>query len=489
MTDLGKYASGFESLRRMLAALPEIEQRAKVFHEAVDQVAQWVGNGLGRTSGADCLYELAESGGLVAHFGEDGLQNIISDGFDSFERVPDYEPPGGTEAPKANGHAKTPPPSTNITATPYVWRDPKLIVPRDFLYGYHFIRRYVSGTIAMGGVGKSSELGTEIAAMVTGRDLLGIKPKRPLRVWYVNLEDPREEIDRRMAAVWQHYNITPADIADRLFIDSGRERKVVVAKETKGGLVIAVPLLADICKTVQANKIDAVMIDPFVGCYEINENDNSKISAVCQEWAVVAEIGCAVDLSHHVRKGGARDGHTIEDARGASALINSCRSVRVLNTMTKEEGEKAGVERSRSYFRIDNGKANLTPPPEQSEWRKFVSVELDNATPESDADRVGVVAAWTWPDPMASLTTHHLRMAQKAVSDGGPWRKDTQAKNWVGVPIAEALGLDPKDKTDAAKIKAALKIWLSNGMFKEAEGKDDNRNPRVFIEVGTWASD
>jgi hypothetical protein len=405
------------------------------------------------------------------------------------ESLSDWQPESG-----GNGQDEAPDKAESnnepiITATPYVWRDPKLIVPRDFLYGYHFTRRYLSGTVAMGGVGKSSELGTEIAAMITGRDLLGIKPKRPLRVWYINLEDPREEIDRKLAAVWQHYDIRPADIAGRLFVDSGRERKVVVARETKGGLVIAVPLLADICKTVLANKIDVVMIDPFVGCYEINENDNSKISAVCQEWAVVAEIGCAVDLAHHVRKGGSRDGHTIEDARGASALINSCRSVRVLNTMTKEEGEKAGVERHRSSFRIDNGKANLTQPPEQSEWRKFVSIDLDNATEESDADRVGVVTAWCWPDPMDSLTTHHLRLAQKAVSEGGPWRKDSQAKNWVGIPIAAALGLDRKDKAHANKIKEVLKIWLSTGMFKEVDGKDEKSNLRTFIEVDKWAND
>jgi AAA domain len=379
---------------------------------------------------------------------------------------------------------------SQITATPFIWCDSKSILPRDFLYGHHFIRRYLSSTIATGGVGKSSEASAEIAAMVTGRDLLGIKPKRPLRIWYVNLEDPRDEIDRRLAAVWQHYNITARDIGGRLFIDSGRERKIVIARETKAGLVIAEPVITDILETVQANKIDIIMVDPFVGCYEINENDNSKINSVCQQWATIAEQGrCAIDLCHHVRKGGSRDGHTIDDARGASALINSCRSARILNTMTHEEGEKAGVERHRSYFRIDNGKANLTAPPEQSEWRKFTSVNLDNATAESPADHVGVVTLWKWPDPMDALTVHDLRAAQKAVSEGGPWRRDSQAKNWVGIPIAAALRLEPKDKAHKAKIKGALKVWMTNGMFVEVEGQDEKRMPRTFVEVDKWAND
>jgi AAA domain len=145
-----------------------------------------------------------------------------------------------------------------ITATPYVWRDPRTIPPRDFVYGYHYIRRYLSGTVSMGGVGKSSEISVEIAAMVTGRELIGVKPKAPLRVWYINLEDPRDEIDRRFAAIWKHYSITPMDIGDRLFIESGRENNIILARETKNGLVIAEPVVADIIETITTNQIDVV---------------------------------------------------------------------------------------------------------------------------------------------------------------------------------------------------------------------------------------
>jgi hypothetical protein len=498
-----------DSWRRILASTADanLEGRLRVFTNAAAEFAGLVARGANKADVADALEGLRRP--YLADADDDAVQAILSNAFNQAEEAAEYRIPDdvmssimadvaivsgrddfeekGRRLDEAKRRREGGGP--NISATPFVWRDPKLIRPRDFLYGHHFIRRYLSGTVAMGGVGKSSELGVELAAMITARNLLGIKPKRPLRVWYINLEDPRDEIDRRLAAVFQHYGITPMDIGDRLFVDSGRERKIVIARETKGGLVIAEPVVADIIEAVQTNKIDVIMVDPFVGCYEINENDNSKINATCQEWAKIAEQGCAIDLAHHVRKGGSSSGHTIEDARGATALINSCRSVRVLNTMTKEEGDQACVERHRSYFRIDNGKANLAPPPECSEWRKYVSVNLDNATEESEADEVGVVTAWQWPDPMESLTTYHLRMAQKAVSEGGPWRKDSQAKNWVGIPIAVALGLGPKDKAHAAKIKGVLKVWLSTGMFKEVEGKDEKSNPRTFIEVGKWAND
>ena len=93
---------------------------------------------------------------------------------------------------------------------------------------------------------------------------------------------------------------------------------------------------------------------------------------------------------------------------------------------------------------------------------------------------------WKWPEPLDQLNLHHLRAAQLKVSAGGPWRKDGQAKDWVGRPISEALGLDPDDKAHAFKIKGALKIWIKNGAFKEVEGKDKKGMPRPFIEVGEW---
>src|SRR5262249_51692608 len=78
------------------------------------------------------------------------------------ERAKDYAP----------GRTGTSSSSAKITASPHVWRDPSTIPPRDFLYDNHIIRRYVTGDVSMGGVGKTSEAQVEIAAMVTGRDLL-----------------------------------------------------------------------------------------------------------------------------------------------------------------------------------------------------------------------------------------------------------------------------------------------------------------------------
>ena len=55
-------------------------------------------------------------------------------------------------------------------------------------------------------------------------------------------------------------------------------------------------------------------------------------------------------------------------------------------------------------------------------------------------------------DPFAGVTVAKLRAAQEAVAAGGPWRENSQAKAWVGRPIAMVLQLDPNKKADRAKI-------------------------------------
>jgi hypothetical protein len=151
-------------------------------------------------------------------------------------------------------------------------------------------------------------------------------------------------------------------------------------------------------------------------------------------------------------------------------------------------------------FRVDNGKANLAPPPtDRSSWFKMTSVDLGNGHAltvngietgvQLDSDSVGVVTAWQWPDPLADVTTADLRAAQIEVRATGPWRENVQANDWVGKPIARALKLDAGDKAHREKIKRLLKIWIENGMFVVVSGTNEKGRPTPFVEVGQWAGD
>ena len=100
-------------------------------------------------------------------------------------------------------------PAAGLAAiTPFMLPDHTTIRPRDWLYDRHYIRGYISATVAPGGAGKSSLVIVEALAMATGRDLLGVKPRRRLKVWLWNGEDPLDELQRRIAAACKHYGIS-----------------------------------------------------------------------------------------------------------------------------------------------------------------------------------------------------------------------------------------------------------------------------------------
>lgn len=374
-----------------------------------------------------------------------------------------------------------------IAATPFRWKDPATIPPRDWVYGEHYIRQFASATISPGAVGKSSLVIVEALAMATGKALLGVHPRGRFKVWLWNGEDPLSELERRVMAAALHYGLTREDFEGWLFIDSGRSTEIIVAEEQRDGVKVVRPIVEEVKATILANKIDVVIIDPFVSSHNVSENDNSAIDRVTKLWGKIADsCNCAVELVHHSRKTNGAE-VSVEDARGASSLIAGVRSARSLNPMTEEEAGRAGVElHRRRHFRFDNGKANMAPPPEGSTWFFLASVPLGNGS-LGVGDNIAVVEPWTWPAPLDGVSVDDLRKAQQAVSNGR-WRENIQAKDWAGIPIAQVLGLDPTNKAHKAKVRSMLQIWIANGMFVVVQGQDEKRNPRSFIEVGELAT-
>ena len=377
------------------------------------------------------------------------------------------------------------PAPVNVKATPFVWRDPAAIPRRLWLYGRHYIRRYMSSTIAPGGVGKTSLIITEAAAMASGHNLIGVEPAGRLRIWLWNGEDPREEIERRIAATSMQFNLTEADFEGHLFVDSGRDTEITIGQMREAGAAVMAPVVDAVVKTIRENRIDVVIIDPFVSSHRVTENDNNAIDLVAKTWARIADqTNTSIELVHHSRKIGNGE-VTVEDARGASAMITAARAARVLNRMSKEEAEKAGVEQHRRYFRVDDGKANLAPPAEEREWYELKSIFLGNGVDAFDpGDNVGVVGRWKWPNPLDHVeSVKDLAAVQQKIS-GGEWRANDQATDWAGLAVAEVLGLDIKEPAVRHSVKRLLRTWVANGVLKEEERKDATRRSRKYIIVG-----
>ncbi len=364
---------------------------------------------------------------------------------------------------------------SNLVPLPFEVTDFSAIPKRQWVYGRHYIRKFLSVTVAAGGTGKTALTLAEAMAMASGRALLGIDTEKR-RVWVWNLEDPLEELQRRLAAICIHYEIEPEDYAGYLFVNSGRDSQLVLAEQA-GNQAMLTPAVDVITQFIQAYNIDVVIVDPFVSSHRLNENDNTGMDLVVKAWGRIAEQGqCAVELVHHVRKAQAGQAAAYGDARGASALTDAARHVRRLVKMTPDEARLAEIEENQAwrYTREADSKDNLAPPTSDSSWREMRSVDLPNG------DNVGVVEPWEWPDPFSDVTVEDLE-AVKAKLKGGECRLDMRAKNWFGHVVADVLELDTSEPAVKSKIKQLMAVWISNNEFEIYEMADKSRRKKSFV--------
>ena len=326
----------------------------------------------------------------------------------------DDEPEGPTVVPfDSKGEAPPPPkppPRRVLQPRPFAPIDVATLPPRSWLYGRHYQRRTVSLTAGPGGMGKSSLDLVEAIAMATCRNLLGEQPEQRLRVWYHNGDDPRDEIDRRLVAICQHFGIPQAELQGWLWTSSGAEFPLRVAKGY-ANLEIDIGLVRQISAFIGANQIDVSGFDPLVSLHSVSEIDSGKMDSVIRIFGGIAdENDCAIDLTHHVRKPIAGQGsdYDVHDIRGVAAITDAVRAARVLNRMNEKDAEAVGcgeLERL-SKFRVDRAKGNYSKA-SAATWRQFISITLTNG------DDVGVVAPWNYPG-QGEQTPEKVEADQKA---------------------------------------------------------------------------
>jgi RecA-family ATPase len=373
--------------------------------------------------------------------------------------------------------------------TLYDMFDEASIEPRRWIYAHHYLRSFVSVLASAGGIGKTSLQIVEALAIVTGRPLLGEEVKERTNVWIVNLEDPLAEIQRRVLAAMRHYGIKPAEVEGRLFVNAGRDFSLKFGIQTRDGVLPNTKLVEYLCAKIPEKQIGCVFIDPFVGAHNINENDNMAVNAIVAEIRRVAdETKCAIGLVHHIRKGNGEDA-SIDSVRGAGSLIGAARAARVVNRMSADDAAKLGIDEAeaRSVFRVDDGKANLAPPANAALYRKMEGVKIDNG------EWIGVCVPYTLPDAFDGISAKDAKAAQRIVADAHtndePLRESQQSKKWVGVPIADMLGIDITEKKGKAKVSSIIKTWIKTNVLA-VERITDPRQARevAVVVVGEWIS-
>jgi hypothetical protein len=360
--------------------------------------------------------------------------------------------------------------------------------------------------VAPGGAGKSALAMVEAVAMASGRELLsGEKPVRPLRVWMVNVEDDLPEMQRRLAAIMQHFGLTHADLNGNLYLTSGRDMKLQLARTGRDGPEIVPGVVDALVERLVAAKLDVLILDPLGALHTLPENSNEAanlLSGALREIAHRADA--AVVILHHAGKAAAMDmdGAGAGASRGASAFTDAARVVRQVVRMTTTEARDYGIADvdRRDYLRVENGKANLARA-EDGRWFRMVDVGLGNGMGLWPlGDRVGVVERWT-PPTVQPGTANDLARVQAALSASPtPARADNRSPDWVGWLAANALALDAgasmtaaKDRTPAqaaafARVRALVDGWLRNGGLIVANVRDPaSRKTVKAVQIGTPA--
>jgi AAA domain-containing protein/bifunctional DNA primase/polymerase-like protein len=363
---------------------------------------------------------------------------------------------------------------------------------RQWLHAGHYIRQQVVMTVAPGGYGKTTLLIANAVEMCTGLGLLGSAPPGgALRVAYWNAEDPEDEVERRIAAACLRHDINPETLRDRLFLGSkitGGRR--LASLNRIGSVVFDDGILAEVSKFIADNKIDCAMFDPLVAFHRVPESNNTAMEEVIKQAfePIAITTNCCVELSQHTRKSAASQQGEIgvDDSRGAGAITNAARSVRVLNRMTAQEAElpKIEPEERRHYLRINRDKTNLAPPGKAT-WIHLASVELPNGDDHRPGDHVQAAEPWDYPQPFDDVTAADMQWMREAVRSGN-YRTSPRSPDWIGLPLIEHLGLDSDDKGDRKKVGAILKTWFANGVLATEEREDKERHKRPFVVPGPW---
>jgi hypothetical protein len=370
----------------------------------------------------------------------------------------------------ANKFQPAPTEAPTERATAYVAPDEAAIPPRAWMYAGHYIRQAATATVAPGGFGKTTLVLYEAIEMVAAG----------LRVWYLSGEDPRVELDRRLAAHCAKHHIQLATLNGKLFVDDRASFPFSMGMCPRAGIVaFDQAALARFEKAIVADKIDVVILDPFISFHAVPENDNGCVDAVVKRIAGITQrTNCCIELSHHVRKPFAGQAAlTVDDARGGSAIINAVRSGRVLNRMTQQEAESVRPPISETdrhtYIRVDRGKRNMAPP-DKADWFRLVPQTLLNN------DNVQALVPWQFPSAFVDVQPHDTEYIRELVRQK-PYRADSRAADWLGIEVAKRLDLNVNEVADIKRIQKIIGVWLGNEVFKKVEMKAEDRRLRTFF--------
>lgn len=374
-----------------------------------------------------------------------------------------------------------------LILTPVGILNPKTRAPRDWLVPNRMMRRHITMTTAAPGVGKSTLAIEEAISLASGNDFLNFGITRSYRVAVINNEETKDELERRIEATCQYFQIPPEAVADTLFLYSGVDaEKLILSHSDKNGNVIATPRAAQLRELINDLKLEMVNLDPFVQLNYVEESSNEQISRAMVEIRNLGSAGhpAAIHLVHHNRKPPAGNSHQagdINSARGASSMGGEAHFFFTLAEMSDADGEQMNIPESDriNFIRLDDAKRKMSPA-QGARWFERYGVRMPYGLM---GEEVGVLIPRDLDEVInkvsVSSSTEILQRIDEAWAQGSPFSESPQAQARYVVPhMMKGMQLTRQ------AAKHLLQDWLDNGVV--ATGIRDGHANLRGLHVLKW---
>jgi|TARA_R110001583_G_scaffold20930_18_gene79884 hypothetical protein len=342
---------------------------------------------------------------------------------------------------------------------------------RQFLVPYRHMRGHITMTAAAPGLGKSTFGIQEAVSMATGLDFLKLGVgSEPVRVYILNNEETRDEIERRIEATCTYFGV-PVDghILSNLFIHSGVDSHKFRAAASVRDQVMPTEDLVTLQELLVDLKIDLLIIDPFVQAHHVPEGSNEQISQVMNLIRSMAGPNTAVHIIHHARKpppGSSTAAGDMFSARGAGSMASEAHFVFTMTDMTEKEAESFGIakEERNLYLRQDDAKGKFRPP-EGASWLLRHGQHMPYGG--MIGEEIGVLVPWEPPEHALSdwgytRTSPLLDAIQRSWDAGKPLSAHVQGRDRYVVNVLIAEHGVPRSVA-----KKLLAQWLRDGTLIE----------------------
>jgi hypothetical protein len=464
-------------IRKLLAIDMPPEAKIKTFSSLMFNVARQHENDRGGVT--DQMLDAARN---HAFFGleQTDIEHEIADAFvradrerddrADFDRLCEIADEKAARA-RINGHEEAPQTAPIGLGEWDAGEDPGVIPPREWLLGNQFCRGFISSVVAAGGTGKTALRLLQFISMALGRSLCGQHIFRRSRVLLVSLEDDRDELQRRIKAVLDHYGINRSELKEWLFCAAPKLAKL--AQMDNRTRVIG-PLEQQLRDAIGRRKPDIVSLDPFIKTHSLEENDNVAMDFVCDLLARLAiEFNIAVDSPHHVHKGQVTPGDA-DSGRGASGIKDAGRLVYTLVTMSEDEAQAFNIEpqNRHGYVRLDSAKVNIAARSDKAEWFHIIGIPIGNATDAyPNGDTVQVIEPWAPPSAWTGTTAESLNRLLNEIDrgltddDGKP-----NGQRYSNAPNADKRAVWPlvqqhyPEKSEG-QCRTIIHAWLDTGLL------------------------